>query len=72
MKLLNSTKNSVVDAAILKVLEKVQSIYPQPVLSAYITGSYANNYVVKISDVDLFLVFAENPKKKTLHLKSES
>jgi len=64
MKLLNSTKNPVADAAIIKALEKVQSIYSQPVLSAYITGSYANNYIVKTSDVDLFLVFANNPSKE--------
>jgi predicted nucleotidyltransferase len=61
--LLNSTGSQPADDAIVKALADVQSKFPKPVLSAYVTGSHANGYAVSTSDVDLYLVFAENLDK---------
>jgi|GEM_PF-6861462 Nucleotidyltransferase domain. len=57
MQLLASTNSTSADAAILKALEAVRLRFSKKLLSAYVTGSYANGYAVSTSDVDLFLVF---------------
>ena len=64
MFLLNSTNNIPADVAILKALEVIQREFPRPILSAYITGSYANGYAISTSDIDLYLIFKENLSKE--------
>lgn len=64
MQLLNSTTSPAADEAIRFALRTVQELFPRALLSAYVTGSYANAYAVPTSDVDLFLVFDGTLSKK--------
>jgi predicted nucleotidyltransferase len=71
MQLLASTNSASADEAILKTLEAVQLGFNKKLLSAYVTGSYANGYAVSTSDVDLFLVFEGTISKEDEKIRDE-
>ncbi len=58
--LLHETQFQDVNRAIRDIIQVVLTRYPSRLLSIYLAGSYANNYQVPTSDIDLLFVF-DNP-----------
>ena len=64
MKLLHSTGNAAADAAVGAALELSFPHFSNPILSAYVSGSYGNGYAVPTSDVDLYVIFRDKLTKR--------
>lgn len=56
----NAITDHKANKAIIDTIEMIRKDFPKNLLSAYLTGSYANNYSVSTSDIDLCLVFNED------------
>ncbi len=56
IELIGTTKDQMADICIQESLEVVTKEY-DGVISSYVSGSYANDYAIPTSDIDLYLIF---------------
>lgn len=67
MILLNKFKKKSINLVLERLLKKIIKEFPGQLVSAYVSGSYASNYAVSTSDLDLELVFSKPLKKGQEH-----
>ena len=62
--LLNTTNHAQADLAVQEAIRFLQAHISNPLISVYISGSYANGYAVPSSDIDLYAIFANDLGQK--------
>lgn len=63
MRLLRETPSKAANEVIKRAITLVQENVSNPLLAAYVSGSYANGYAVPTSDLDLYVIFRDELTK---------